>query len=288
MTFDYFYEEQADQFTFYRIPKLLFTGEQFQGISTDAKVLYGLLLDRVSLSTKNEWLDGQGRVFIIFTISSVQKELGCGDKKATRLLVELENYGLIERVKQGQGKPAVIYVKNFILPSQQRFKTRQNNDSRGAKITIQDSSKQRCNNTEFSNTDYSNTNLIVSDDIEMEEREGYRSYFMEQLGIEYLKNDFPYEKEIIDGILELILDTVCLKRKTIRIAGDNMSLNVVKSRFMKLENSHIQYVMACMRENTTKVRSIKQYMLATLYNAPVTIGSYYQSLVNNDMATGKI
>lgn len=104
MTFDYFYEEQADQFTFYRIPKLLFTGEQFQGISTDAKVLYGLLLDRVSLSTKNEWLDGQGRVFIIFTISSVQKELGCGDKKATRLLVELENYGLIERVKQGQGK----------------------------------------------------------------------------------------------------------------------------------------------------------------------------------------
>lgn len=285
MAFDYFYEEQADQFSFYRIPKSLFTNNAFQGISTDAKVLYGLLLDRVSLSTKNGWFDENGRVYIIFTLSSIQESLGCGDKKATRLLVELENYGLIERVKKGQGKPAVIYVKNFILQSKQRFKTRHNNDSRVAKTTILDPSKQRCNKTELNNTDHSNTNLILSEDSKMEY---YRSYFKEQLGIDYLKNDYPYDIEIIDGILELILDTVCSKRKNIRIAGDDKSLNVVKGRFMKLENSHIQYVMKCMKDNTTKVHSIKQYLLTALYNAPITIGSYYQSLVNNDIATGKI
>ena len=288
MPFDYFYEEQSDQFSFYRIPKSLFIEERFQGISTDAKVLYGLLLDRNSLSKKNRWFDELGRVYIIFTITSIQGALGCGDKKATRLLVELERYGLIERIKQGQGKPSIIYVKNFIVPPKQRFKTSQNNDSSMVKTTILESSKQRCNNTEFINTDYSNTNLIYSEDEEFEEREGYRLYFNERLCIDNLKNDNPYEGEIIDGILELILDTVCSKKKSIRIAGEEKSVNVIKGRFMKLDSSHIQYVMACMKENTTKVRSIRQYLLAALYNAPITIGSYYQALVNNDMATGKI
>ena len=288
MPFDYFYEEQSDQFSFYRIPKSLFIEERFCGISTDAKVLYGLLLDRNSLSKKNGWLDEHGRVYIIFTVSSVQDALGCGDKKATRLLVELERYGLIERIKQGQGKPSVIYVKNFIVPSKLRFKTSQNNDSSTVKTTILEPSKQRCNYTEFNNTDYSNTNHIYSDDEEFEERERYRLYFDERLCVEYLKNDNPYDGEIIDGIMELILDTVCSHKKMIRIAGEEKSVNVVKSRFMKLESSHIQYVMACMKENTTKVRSIRQYLLAALYNAPITIASYYQSLVNNDMATGKI
>ena len=288
MPFDYFYEEQSDQFSFYRIPKSLFIEERFQGISTDAKVLYGLLLDRNSLSKKNRWFDELGRIYIIFTITSIQGALGCGDKKATRLLVELERYGLIERIKQGQGKPSIIYVKNFIVLPKQRFKTSQNNDSSMVKTTILESSKQRCNNTEFINTDYSNTNLIYSEDEEFEERESYRLYFNERLCIDNLKNDNPYEGEIIDGILELILDTVCSKKKSIRIAGEEKSVNVIKGRFMKLDSSHIQYVMACMKENTTKVRSIRQYLLAALYNAPITIGSYYQALVNNDMATGKI
>ena len=288
MPFDYFYEEQSDQFSFYRIPKILFMEERFRGISTDAKVLYGLLLDRNSLSKKNGWLDEQGRVYIIFTINSVQVALGCGDKKATRLLVELERYGLIERIRKGQGKPSVIYVKNFVVPPKQRFKTSQNNDSSTVRRTIPESSKERCSNTEFNNTDCSNTNLIYSEDEEFKEREDYRSYFIEKLEIKYIKIDNPFDGEIIDGILELILDTVCSNKKSIRIAGEEKSINVVKSRFMKLESSHIQYVMACMKDNTTKVRSIRQYLLAALYNAPITIASYYQSLVNNDIATGKI
>ena len=122
----------------------------------------------------------------------------------------------------------------------------------------------------------------------LEGKEGYEKYFMEQLNIEALKQDYPYDREMIDGIMELILDVVCSKRKTICIAGDVKSVNVVKGRFMKLNMEHIRYVMNCMQENTTKIRSIKQYMLAALYNAPATIDSYYRAEVNHDMAEGKI
>ena len=132
---------------------------------------------------------------------------------------------------------------------------------------------------------FNNTNPILSED---EDSMGYEKYFMEQLNIEALKQDYPYDREMIDGIMELILDVVCSKRKIICIAGDVKSVNVVKGRFMKLNMEHIRYVMKCMQENTTKIRSIKQYMLAALYNAPATIDSYYRAEVNHDMAEGKI
>lgn len=114
MRFDYFYPEQAEQFAFFRIPKALFRDRQFKNISTDAKVLYGLMLDRVSLSVKNQWIDQKGRVYIIFTLEEIMEELGCANQKATKLVVELEEKaGLIERKRQGLGKPTLIYVKNF-------------------------------------------------------------------------------------------------------------------------------------------------------------------------------
>ena len=115
MGFDYFYGQQAEQFSFYRIPKILFTDERFRGISAEAKTLYGILLDRMNLSAKNGWLDGQGRVYIIFTVEEIESALTCGNKKAISLLAELENKaGLIERKRQGLGKPNLIYVKNFL------------------------------------------------------------------------------------------------------------------------------------------------------------------------------
>ena len=108
---NYFYGPQAEQFAFYRIPKALFTDPAYRGISTDAKVLYGLLLDRMSLSARNDWLDEQGRVYIVFTVEEVMGALCCADNKATRLLRELEGVGLIERKRRGLGKPSLIYVK---------------------------------------------------------------------------------------------------------------------------------------------------------------------------------
>lgn len=114
MQYEYFYGAQAEQFSFYRIPKVLFTEPNFRELSTDAKVLYGILLDRMSLSLKNQWLDAQNKVYIIFTVEEIMDALNCANQKATRLMVELEKQaGLIERKRQGLGRPNLIYVKNF-------------------------------------------------------------------------------------------------------------------------------------------------------------------------------
>lgn len=114
MQYEYYYGAQAEQFSFYRIPKALFTEPNFRELSTDAKVLYGILLDRMSLSLKNQWLDAQNKVYIIFTVEEIMDALNCANQKATRLMVELEKQaGLIERKRQGLGRPNLIYVKNF-------------------------------------------------------------------------------------------------------------------------------------------------------------------------------
>ena len=114
--FDYYYGEESNQFSYYRIPRQLVTGERFKRLSTDAKLLYGLLLDRMGLSAKNGWYDEAGRVYIYYTLEEIQKDLSCGHEKAVKLLAELDKgkgIGLIERKKQGQGRPAKIYVKRF-------------------------------------------------------------------------------------------------------------------------------------------------------------------------------
>ena len=285
MAFDYFYEEQSQQFAFYRIPKVLFTDNRFQKISTEGKVLYGLLLDRVSLSRENGWIDEEGRVYIIFTLNAIRQAMNCAEKSAIKYLTELEDFGLIERIRQGLGKPAIIYVKNFIDQYNLQVKTCNNSSSGPVEVPVQDQYNLQPNYTNNNNTDFNNTNPILSGD---EERMGYEQFLKDQLDVEILKQEYPHDREMIDGILELILDVLCSKRKMIRIAGDDKPVNVVKGRFMKLTIEHIRYVMNCLQENTTKIRSIKQYMLAALYNAPSTIDGYYRAEVNHDMATGLI
>ena len=121
----------------------------------------------------------------------------------------------------------------------------------------------------------------------MRERAQYESYFRESLYFDLLLQDHRFEEETLEGILDLLVDTCCSKRKTIRIAGDDKPIEVVKSRFMKLTKDHIDYVLICLQKNSTEVRNMKQYLLATLFNAPTTISPYYQAWVNNDMASGK-
>ena len=278
-------------FAFYRVPKVLFTEDCFWNVSTDAKLLYGILLDRMNLSARNGWLDEEGRVYIIFTIEEIKGALGCAEKKAVKLLDELEKKcGLIERKRQGLGKPNLIYVKNFISGSVERqFLNCQNDNSATFQNTIQDLSKAQGNNTDIKNTDLSDTNSIFPSENcgkenGNEEYQQYYQYFYEQLGIEYLQQDYPYDVDRLENILELVVETVCSKRQIIRIGGDDRPIEVVKSRFMKLNSEHIRYVMDCFKENTTKIRNIRQYMLASLYNAPTTIESYFDALVRHDMA----
>lgn len=291
MVYDYFYGQQSEQFSFYRIPKILFSQDKFWNVSTDAKLLYGILLDRMNLSARNGWLDEAGRVYIIFTIEEIKESLGCAEKKAVKLLDELEKKAeLIERKRQGLGKPNLIYVKNFISGSVERqFLNCQNDNSATFQNTIQDLSKAQGNNTDIKNTDLSDTNSIFPSgncgkENGNEEYQQYYQYFYEQLGMEYLQKDYPYDVDRLENILELVVETVCSKRQIIRIGGDDRPVEVVKSRFMKLDSEHIRYVLDCFKENTTKIRNIRQYMLASLYNAPTTIGSYFDALVRHDMA----
>ena len=180
---DYFYGQSSELFSFYRIPKLLFQDSRFQPLSTDAKTLYGILLDRMSLSARNGWLDKAGRVFIIYTVQEVQDSLGCADKKATKLLRELEEYGLIERKRRGLGKPDLIYVKNFSSESSKlRFLNRDNDDSGTVQNTLQDPAKLRCNKNKRNNTEMSDTDPIYSDENDwMSEREQQEEYFSQSL-----------------------------------------------------------------------------------------------------------
>ena len=144
---DYFYGAQSSQFSFIRVPTVLFTDDEYKYVSAEAKVLYGLMLSRMDLSAKNGWIDDQGRVFIICTLSEVMEKMNCADNKATKLMNELEKKcGLIERKRQGLCKPDLIYVKNFLdvdKSVETRFQTRENHDSGVAEITIPDPSKSR-------------------------------------------------------------------------------------------------------------------------------------------------
>ena len=152
--FNYFYGSQAEQFSFYRIPKILFTYEMFSGISVESKVLYGFMLDRMCLSVKNCWFDDENRVYIIYTVEEIIKDFGCARQKVAKLLDELENeIGLIERRRQGLGKPNIIYVKNFIYkPEEKKY---ENHTSRDMNIKFQEVPKSYANNTNINNTDFS-------------------------------------------------------------------------------------------------------------------------------------
>ena len=292
--FDYFYGAQAEQFSFYRVPKVLFTREQFKQLSAEAKILYGIMLDKLNLSVKNKWGDEKGRVYIIYTIEQIMADMNCADQKATKLLDELEKKcGLIERKRQGLGKPNLIFVKNFITGVEgsmmAQIQNRENHDSGAVNITTADYPKSRGINTNHNNTENSDINPIRSgyDEDGMCERNKYERYFRESLSIDVLLRENLGEEETILGILDLMVDVCCSKRSVIRIAGDDKPLAVVKSRFMKLNAEHIRYVLKCLSENTTRVRNIRQYLLTALYNAPATIRPFYQAWVNNDMATGQ-
>lgn len=298
--YDYFYGAESDQFSFYRIPKVLFTEERFKSISAEAKVLYGLLLDRMSLSARNGWLDEEGRVYIIFSVEDIMTSMGCANQKAAKLLYELESKcQLIERKRQGLGKPNLIYVKNFVIPSESHFKKCENHDSGSVKITSQESLKSHANNTENNNTEFSDTESFLFTSFrenhtrepkrsEADQRQQYKDLIMENISYDTLLYDYPYDQDILTEILEIMVDVVCTTKPTVRISGDDKPAEVVRSQFLKLDSEHIRFVMGGLKENTTRIRNMRQYLLATLYNAPLTIGNYYRSLVSHDMSEGLI
>jgi len=157
LKFDYYYGIEAEQFSFYRVPRMLIKDKRFRKLSNDAKLLYGLMIDRMALSMKNEWLDNKNRAYIIYTLESITEDLNCGRDKAMKVLGELDSnkgIGLIERVRRGLGKPDIIYVKNFIGAVEKENIVEEGNESdssvetEGEKNDFKESEKSTSENLE--------------------------------------------------------------------------------------------------------------------------------------------
>ena len=280
--FDYFYGQSGEVFSYFWVPQILFRDIKFKDLPTDAKTLYGILLDRMGLSVKNGWLDEQGRGYIIFPVQEVMDALGCADNKATKLFRELEKFGLIERKRRGLGKPNLIYVKNFADP---RFRNREKNGSDAADSAQQETAKSRGNKTEWNKTEGSEPDPFSSDaEDEPDERTRLEAYFMQSLEVDLLLRACPDEEDTIHQIVNLLVDTCSSKRRMLRVAGDDKPAEVVRSRFMKLNADHSRFVLKRLAESTAPVRNMKQYLLAALYNAPTTMQLYYQNQTNHDLS----
>lgn len=299
MTFDYFYSSQADSYSFYRIPRVLITGEHFKTLSTDAKLLYSLLLDRMGLSLKNNWLDDEGRVYIYYTIDEIQEDLCCGHVKAGKLLAELDTksgIGLIERIKQGQGKPTKIYVKWFASvhedsPANSRPTKAVRQESSEMEVKTAKSCTSRPTNDRSADLRKADTNYIDNNNTDFSYT--YPSIHQQEYGacMEKLKDqvDFPllaesYPNDDPESILELICDVLCSASPTIRIGRESLPIGKVHDRFKRLRFEHVAYVLDSLRETTTRIINIKAYLLRALYDAPLTMGHFYAAAVRHDFA----
>ena len=397
VTFKYFEGHDAEQFSFYRIPKQLFTVSYFKGLSSDAKILYGLMLDRISLSVKNHWFDEENRAYIYFSIDDVMELLGCGKNKAIKCMKELDvetGIGLTQKRRQGFGKTNMIYVKTFLVksqaveqtsvteqetdrseeniadsvipveescqneaekkenstePSANRPEKRTSNHMQEAEMVAEKSQKQtndgsrpntevynvnlmkfhnqtsrspknkplevyisNPNNTEYNKTEYSDLKSyrILSRDTmftggrdigEMRCDHGNtgNSYeetttichetgkiyalVRENIGLDDLLIAREQDKDLILEIYSLIVEMVSCRSEEIVIASNRYPAEIVRSRFLKLRYDHIVYVMDCLEKSTNKIKNIRKYLLAALFNAPATIDGYYRAEVRHDM-----
>lgn len=151
---EYIYGEENENFSFFRIPRALVKDQRFRDLSTDSKLLYGLMLDRMGLSLRNGWQDTGGRAFIYFTLEEIQATLSCGHNKAVRLMAELERYDLIERVKQGQGKPAKIYVKKIPTADADSGEDTENDSIPSEAADLKRSEKPTCSPPDLKRLDF--------------------------------------------------------------------------------------------------------------------------------------
>jgi hypothetical protein len=314
--------DEAGRFKFYRIPKILIIDKRFAVVSDDAKILYGLLLDRVSLSKKNGWFDERGRVFIYFGLDEIQEKMNCQHKKAVKLMAELDResgVGLLERKRQ-QGKPAMIFLKDFTsldkteqpragvspptsrgadMPTSRgvKMETSRGADldtSRGADL---DTSYYK-NHTKKNYTDKNHPNLSIgkpkngggsavenpSDVMDkMDEIDRYIKLFKSKISYDYLLDRLPYRADIIDEFVALAVDTITTTKQYVTVNGERKPAEVVRSALMKLNAGHIEYVLDSMDSNTTQVKNVRSYMLTMLYNSSMTVGTYYQNRVNHDL-----
>ena len=290
MTYDYFYGQQAEMFAFYRVPKVLFTEDCFWNVSTDAKLLYGILLDRMNLSARNGWLDEEGRVYIIFTIEEIKGALGCAEKKAVKLLDELEKKcGLIERKRQGLGKPNLIYVKNFIDQQNLQVRTSKNYSSPPVKVTGQDLYNLQPNYTYNNNTDFNNINPIhQSEKLSHPHNESWIEKYNKT--ISQIKSQISYDSliltndtGIINDIVEVMADVMLLDTPSYKIEKKEIPSEIVRIRYKQLTYEKIETLLLDFNNITYEIHSKTSYLISSLYNISKTAETSLTNRVKHNM-----
>ena len=320
--FDYYYGTQADQFNFIKIPKTMITDPMFEDLSVNAKLLYGVLLDRMNLSMKNRWFDDENRVYIIYQVAEIMEDFNFSKKTAVKYLNELVEFGLVEKKRRGLGLPSLLYVKSFIIErdysgDKEDIETSHDNcgnsrgvtsytsrsvgeeTSRGVNITLQEvtdatplNNKTNSSNTNINNTNESHitSNHITATTVDGMGRdmiklkyEAYEKLIKHNIDYDCLIHNNITSREEINNLVDIMVEAIVSDKEYQIISGNRVSTEMIKSRFCKLDKSHIEYVLDCLNHNSSDVRNIKKYLLATLYNAPMTIDSYYKALVQHDM-----
>lgn len=290
ISFCYFYGNESQQFSFYRIPKLLITDDRFKNTSTDAKLLYGLMLDRMSLSAKNNWVDERGRVYIYYRIDEIQEALNCGHDKVIKILAELDTgkgIGLIQRVRQGQGRPTIIYVKRFtsvgsdVDPASQsdcdnsrllknrspdfgksELKTSENQTSRlpknrGADFGKSEVSLYSKNKTEVNKTD----SVIAAEPVSDWDRQV--AQVKKQIGYDTYAKLYPEETE---DVLELLLEIYTSTNTVIQIGGKDYCISIIRSKLSSITVDDIGHVLQSMHAHQSIIRDCWSYLLNSLFD----------------------
>ena len=290
-SFDYYDIRESEQFSFFRIPKALFTDPIFRDLSVDAKLLYGMMLDRMALSNRSGWVDEQGHVYIYFGYSEIQEQICCGHNKATKLLKELDDFGLIQRKKQGLGRPDMIYVMNFVTGQEnapkEEVKTSENGKSGLPERGTQDLPKGEPNKTDTIKTDMNHTDIVYPppprkgrsppDDVTR-----VKEMLKQKWGYISLLDSYP--RETIDNLILLGADVLSTKKQTIRVGGEELPAEQVKQRLTSLDMTHIDYVLETVSKTTVPIHNMRAYLLTALYNAPTTIDAYYTALFQRNEA----
>lgn len=269
---------EARNYQFIKLPMALMQDSKNKSLSTASKLLYALMLDRMSLSEANGWADSDGETFIYYSVREACQRLSCGHDKVTRAMRELENAGLLHRERQGQGKPDRLYV----LPFSAECDIPADKDSDSAQpgkleTSIPESAKPAPNQTDHNQTEKS----YIDPSIYPEDRDAMIERVKEQIEFDILIEQ--NEKGKVDEIVLLIVDTLRNPSPTIRIGGIERPRQEVRNRLRSLDRFYIEYVLLAMRRCASEVRNIRAYLLTALYYAPETMDSYFDALVNHDM-----
>ena len=308
--FDYYYGVEAEQFTFVRVPKVLFTDkEHFGGLSNEAKLLYGLLLERMSLSRKNNWIDKHNRVYIIFPVEEIEEILDVGHEKALNLLKELDDQlgiGLVKKKRRGLGLPSILYVKNFIVKGEQNtdrvptsrstenefqevgktdFKKSENQTSANPKNRLLEVRNSDSNNIDINNTDMSYTydqsidpprtdfqNFSPGDGlIDGIDRNAVEEEVKEQIDYDCLiSHPDNSVVQMAEEIKDLMVDVLCVERSVVS-DGKRVSEETARAAYRKITFDHVQYVMKSLVSYPDKISRIDRFLTASLFNSVYTL-----------------